>query len=557
MDVKMPDGRIVKGVPDGTTKYQLIRQLINSGEYKNEDFYDAEVGKDMGSSFGEGLAASVIGTGSNLVNMALPDAITPDWASDETLRERSRLESKYGSGWFKGGKIAGDIATTMLPAGGVGMAVAKGARALQGASRVPKYLTNTLQKGLGRGAVEGATVGAILGGPDNRGSSAATFAAFGGGLGAVGTALGKTLGRGRVVKPSEAAIRTRLRTKEFIPISQAAEGGILKNIYEAFLANLPGVSGKVRGQYQHSLSDVRRYAGEHAMPDTLHAHNIARLKSTDTVQQVFSKLKRFWTTAFDDIKALDFTVLKGFELQVPKWLRTELEGTVKSGLVIPAKGQTVTGQQLQDLQTALQGVIRNLGTKDAGVARGVSNRIDALIKRNLDPTGKGKGAYAEILSKYTDAQRAYPNWMAFKRAYDSAAKQANKFTPEQLAGAAYKKGSTRGEASALQRIGQLGSESLRNFPSREGIYQTLAATGTLTTAAGLIAGSTPLALLFPAVIALGRMGASRGLQKYLMRQTKWQRLSRTMMNRHKKELQSLGFTLRQATEMLGGNKNGA
>lgn len=95
--------------------------------------------------------------------------------------------------------------------------------------------------------------------------------------------------------------------------------------------------------------------------------------------------------------------------------------------------------------------------------------------------------------------------------------------------------------------------SRKNFPSRQGLFQTLAASGpVLSAGAGMMAGGPVGGLAALALTTMvGRGLASKGLQKYLSGQTKFQRLNKALMRKYSKELQRAGFSARQAAVILG------
>jgi hypothetical protein len=518
--------------------------------------------EDVDGNFLEGMGAGFTNVGRRATNMLLPDPLTPEWASDEAIEKQEDIDKYLTWGHGGGGKLAGEMLATVPLSGGAGATVARGAAGLARAGRGGKYLANTLNRGLGRGAVEGATIGATMADPGERGTGAAVGGIFGGALGGAGTAVGKALGKGRAVKRLPEAVRLAHRARvpgereAFIPLSQAAEDSLVKNIYSSFIANMPGSANVLRGQFDDAVANVRRYAAEHAMPDTLEAHTLVNLTGKESIEQLMDKLSRYWgrpggpSPAFDVIKPYNFRVFKEVDPRIPKWLEEMLHKEVRSGIKIPRAGKVVEGEDILELRTALGSVARKLGPKDAAVARAVRERLNDLIRRNLNPNGKGRGAAARALESYENAMAAYPHWRALNRAVDEAKKRAGEFKPGDLSKAAYTS-SSRSQKGPLQRTGDLATKALVDFPSRNSIYQTIAAVATGTTVAGTLMGSAPVALLAPAVMALARLGATKGLQRYLMGMTKGQRLSRTLLNKHKEELQRLGFSGRQAAVMLG------
>lgn len=550
MDVTLPNGVVLKGVPDDTPKHVIAMKAIQSGLATNKDFgyeeADSAASESGFENFKAGVGAGLVDVGRRATNLLLPDALTPEFASDEAIAEQEDIDQdleETGSGMT--GKIGGQILAT-YPVGGVGGGVAKGARLARFASKPGKYLTRTLQKGMGRGAVEGATVGAIFADPEDRSSGAGVGAILGGALGAGGTVLGKALGKGKVTDITREAKQLQRLTGQFIPLSQSAEAGMTKQIYNALLANIPGVGGKIRGQYKEALDDLRRFVGENAHPPKAHIE----IKPTDTVETMIGKLHRYWDTAFDEIKDWPIRAFSDVTSSPPSWLRKIIEKQGKGMVKIPRSGDTLTGADILTLKTTLGEIIPTLGSKAKSAAMRYQKSLDGLLRRNLNPSGKGTGQGARILHDYEEATKFYPAWKTLQRAASKAKDNLN-FTPQQLAKAAKKsaKDLVLENKSVAQRAGELGIEALEDFPSRQGLFQTLAALGA---AGGLTAaGGTAGAAVIPAIVALGRLGASKGLQRYLSGQTRFQRLNKVLLRKWKTELQRLGATGRQASVILG------
>lgn len=566
MDVTLPNGVVIRGVPDGTPKHVVSQKAISAGLATNKDFgYDdseANAASDSGlENFTAGVGAGLTNVARRATNLVLPESITPEFASDEAIAEQATLDQDLvNTGAGMGGKVVGELAASLPLTSGVGGAVGRAAAATRPSSSVGKYLTKTLNRGAGRGAVEGATVGAILADPGERTGGALLAGAAGGVLGGAGTALGKTLGKGKVVEITKEAKQLEKLTGQFIPLSQSAESGLTKQIYNAFLANIPGVGGKIRGQYTQALDDVRRFVGEHALPDTAKALNITRLTGRESIEGMKNKLQLYWDDAFEEIKKWPIKAFKKDTPVAPKFLADLVEKQGKGMVKILKPGQTISGDDLLKLKNTIGEIIPTLGKQPKGVAIGYSKKLDELIKRNLDPTGKGKGKAAQVYSEYLDAQKYWPAWNAFKKALDKA-KNLEDFNMPQIARAAkegkgkvFPKDTHESPLATQRRVGQLGVEALEDFPSRQGLFQSLAATAPALGVAGAIAGGATLGtslVAAPVIIALGRMGASKGLQKFLSGQTKFQRLNKVLMRKYKDELQKLGATARQASIIVG------
>lgn len=546
MDVELPNGYVVQGVPDGTPKHAIAMKAIRAGLAKNSDFGYDDSDAAIEGSFIEGVGAGMTNVGRQVGNIV-------GLVDDETLEEQKNLDRHMTFGKGGGGKFVGEMVATAPVGMGVGGAVAKGANALRLASRPGKALASTLQRGAGRAAVEGATYGGVLAGPDDRGTGAVVGAAAGSLLSGAGEVLGKAIGKGQFIKLKKEATRTQMMTGQFIPLSQSAEAGLGRMIYNALLSNMTGVGGKIRGQYKTALNDFRRFVGEHAHPEKA----LVDIKPTDSIGQMMGKLKNYWDTAFDEIKTWPIKAFGDVTPMAPKWLvkkiTKESEGTVKALI----SGSEVTGAEILSLNTVLGTIISTMGNSPAKAqAIAYQKSLRELLKRNLNPSGKGTGAAARVLHEYEEAVRYYPAWQSVQKAA-AAADDKIKFSPTQHLAKADrgKTVSSPYDRAPGERVSQLAVESLKDFPSRQGLFQQLAAGApTYGAAAGVGAaagGPVGAAVGVGIVYALARIGASKGLQKYLSRQTTGQKLNRALMQKYKKELIRLGATARQAMVILG------
>ena len=566
-DVRLPNGTLILNVPDDMKKHAIAGRAIREGLATNADFGYEEVEQDK-ATFLEGMGAGFMNVGRNVGNILGMD-------NEEDIARQSEIDEGLG-GMGKFGKFTGEMLATAPLGMGVGAGVGKGAAALGARSMLPKAVAGTLGKGTGRMAVEGATYGGVLADPGDRTAGALGGAAFGGALGMAGKALGKALGKGQVTKITNEAKQLQKLTGTFIPLSQSAEKNMTRMIYNAFLANIPGVGGKVRGQYQHALDDARKFAAEHAMPETAEVLNLVKLTGRETIDETITKMSRYWDIAFDSIKQLPVVGLKGHTPIAPSWLVKALEKQGQGMIKIPKQGQQMTGAQMLELKTALGEVIPTLGAKAKGIATAYTRQLDDLLRANFYGTAtkkgvnqvktSGRGVSAKALDDYFDAAKYWQPWQTLKRAADKAddlsqfsmgqlAKTAKGGKGSVLPGKATLKMPAKSQAfplSTQRRVGQLGVDALEDFPSKQGLFQTLAATAPVTSsiAGGMGWGATGVMAAFPIVIALGRAGASKGLQRYLSGQTRFQQLTRTRHRRWLSELMKTGMGRKQAESLL-------
>jgi hypothetical protein len=241
MDVRLPDGTVIKGVPDGMSKADLTAKLKSNG-YDVSKLVAASA-PDVSDSSAVGLAA---GLGKGFGTVALNaqkyvgkglDAIGADSAgqwlvndADQGLKKISgevapyKEKSPIAAGT---GELGGEIVAT-LPVGGVlGKLVQTGARGLGVGTKAAPLVSALSSSGFRAGAANptinmltraagGAATGGVSAGlvnPDDVGTGAAIGAALPPVLGVAGKAgqlIGKGL-RGGEVSPEVANLASRAK----------------------------------------------------------------------------------------------------------------------------------------------------------------------------------------------------------------------------------------------------------------------------------------------------------------------------------------------------------
>jgi hypothetical protein len=385
-------------------------------------------------------------------------------------------------------------------------------------------------------------MGAIYGGPDNRAEGAMMGAAFGGAAGGVGTALRKGGEKFRLTDISDEAKELQRMTGQFIPLSQSAKPGVVKQIYNALLANIPGVGGKLRGEFKDSLDDLRKFATEQVIPDTSAAHNAVKIKSSDSLQTIFDKLKRYWDNAYEGIEKSTIALTRKHIPKPPAWLSKEVAKRSRNTVKLPEEmeGVVTTGKSIRDLQKFINQVI--IPNEDAPAVKKALQEyvegLDTMMERNFP-----KGSQVRpVWDNYVSLKEPYRNWVDLQAA--AAGATAKKFKPAALARKAQRgtQGLTSENQTILQKAGELGTEALEDFPSRLGLFQTVAALG--LTGVGAATLGLPGAMAVPAAIAVGRGMITPAFQKLISGQSKY-------MQEHAKKLLAAGYTTRQIAAILG------
>lgn len=502
-------------------------------------------------NFAAGVGRGVVNTGRQAVNMALPDMITPEFASDESLREaqardRDLLDTKAGAA---GDLVGSMVATAPLSAGVVG-AMSKGARL---ASTGGNVLTRTLANPAAQAAVDSAVQGALVAGPDNRAEGAASGALISGAMSGAGKILKRSLLQPWVEK-TDAAKRLEGATGHSIPLSQSAKPGLWKSIYEGVVANMPGSGERLRGQYDDALKDFRDWVVEEASPP-----NTNRIpRPSHDMQGTMKDLRSAWEARY---ASHDYPnapiVMFSHVYNPPKGLARRLP----EGVRLPKPDAQVTGQDVLTLKRAVQDVINELPEKERilkGQYASFRDNLDDVLKINIDPSGRGRGQWARELRDVEDLK---PHYARFKDVEAAAgkAKHASEFSPANLEAATTQRAASEGitGGGAFAQEAKDAVEALKDFPSRQGIFQTRAAIG----AAGLGLGGAGFMVGGPvgSALALGLpIAASRGLsnptfQRVIAGETNPQRVMAAALRRNKNKLKAASSLARRASviELVG------
>lgn len=525
-------------------------------KYVKDEQYDPTEGMSGKDKFLAGVGSGMVDAGRNITKMLLPKHLEPEWVSDEAIREQRQLDAPLmETGAGLAGNIVGGAVATAPVGGAVGAGVRGLGLAAQGARALPRAAQVAGRVAGGRAVpitTQGAVEGAILAGPDQRLSGAAMGAGSAGVMHGAGRlfkrslnkrATNKAPGEGKVRISDEAKSLLGQSTKDdlgntvpplmdvgFIPISQAApRESLTRQAYEGLVANIPWGGQKIRSQLKTAQAAFRENALKEAVPSGVPAGTI--IDVGDSIQGSMARLEDAWSTAFDEIKAMAYQVPKKFKVSddVARTIGKESKGGIK----IPAAGEVVDGETLLDLRQAAQEIIDGLkNTKlDKSTRRSMRDlqkNIDKIIEENLDPNGwvaKGRKRLPDgprILKEYQENLGKWRNWQVIQSAAGKKS-ATSEFSPQQLATAASqnvgRKG-LQGKGGTLQKMGQAGMTALEEFPSRQGIFQTVAAMGAIPMASGIAGGyfgGLEGAIAAPAMVIGGaRVAAMPSVQRALM-----------------------------------------
>jgi hypothetical protein len=516
-------------VPDGMDPGEFAEQ-VEARHMGQEDYSAAS---DSGfENFAAGLAQGPANIGRQIGNVV--GAI-----SDEDMAQyKSRDQDLLDTGAGQAGSLVGEIAASAP----VGLGVARGASSLAG--RVAPRLAKALANPAAVAALDNAATGALVAGPGNRAEGAVKGAAISGVMSGAGKVLKRAVMQPWVNKTAEAKALENM-TGHSIPLSQSAEPGIWKQIYEGLVSNIPGSGGKLRGQYEKALQDFREYVVEEATPPGM--NRIPKVGSHD-MQRIMGDLQQAWDNKYQSFTINQYPIK--YDVDTPREIYKRMP-SVNRG--IPKKGNVVLAEDLMALRTDVQKIIDELPPKEDALARKLmayKNQLWDNIKADIDPTGRGKTAGGKELKEYEALAPYYNKFLDVKTAAQKSISKNSEFTPEQLAKATNQRAGAGGVAGkgAFSQEAKVASSALKGFPSRQGVFQTAAAMGMTAAAVGgnAVAGPAGAGLALAAPVALGKTLASKRTQRALAGELPFQKKAAAAINARKGLLKKTARVLGKA-----------
>lgn len=455
-------------------------------------------------NFKAGIGAGMVGVADRAVNLLLPKALERGRFTSDAINERKRMEQDLtDTGAGSAGKMVGEFAATLpltAGAGALGKAAlgasrtASGARLAAALSRPTGYAARAASAGL-----EGAGQSLLTSGPDEGLKEAVIGGALGAGMGLAGKAVGQVARKMRPEVTDEArglmkemvdtyiaqapehlkntpeklaALTARAEKEAFIPLSHALpKGSNLRMGYEGIAANLPISGQAIRGQHEAAIGGVREALMSKAAPHGVDPASV--FDREDTMKNAFSALKGHWDDAYNDVYKASVPGVK-----LPQDVAEEIQR--RSGGSIKHTGD-LTGREVLDLTQSLQELINE--TPKGPLSKAARSRMIGLkegLEKKLTST-----LPEEIAAGFEKNKEAYKTYQALLKAGRAA--PGGEFSLRQAERQLAKRGAA-GEDLALT-----GTKVLPSFPSRQGVFQMLAATGAVGAAAGAAgySGSDP------------------------------------------------------------------
>ena len=451
MDVTLPDGTVIQGVPDGMSKADLTLKLKNNGydvsklepapasgrnraQQKMDDVMSPAINYDGKDATGGILrGAGSIGT---TIMRALPNFLGGD-TSEESAARRANLDPSIAQ--FTGanpesvGYKTTKLATEVLGTAGIGGLLGKGAQAVGAAPSVVNALTTggmttgakvvpgatNMLMDLGMRAGAGAVTGAASAGAIDP-ADAKTGAMIGGALpvaakvlGAGGNALGKVLAGPEQTPEMLAAIRSARDAGYVIPPTQAkpslgnrvlegfsgklttAQNASAKNaeVTDALASKALGLPVNVKITPE-SLQDVRKTAGQ--------AYEAIGSAGTITPGPAYQQ-------ALDKIASPHAQAAQGF----PNAKASPVLDLVES-LKSSSFDASSAVAKIKELRTAADDAFRAGNTDIGRASKSAATAIEDAIESHLQQSGQ-----ADLLKNFIDARQLIAKSYTVEKAMNS------------------------------------------------------------------------------------------------------------------------------------------
>lgn len=474
MDVQLPDGRTLKGVPDGTTKAQLSEKLSANGikfdagekEQAQPPVSAARTALEQGeqgATFGfSDEAMNMIGAGLAHMYTGEPYADILKEAAAGT-KSRMEQEQKQRPGLSMASQLAGAVASP-----GMGGAKILG-KVLPEAIGGSKLLARGVKGAIG-GAAGGAASGAGTAEPGQRLKGAEKGAAVGAATGGVATAGMEALGRAAAPHFDKAVKLLRDEGVKLTP-GQLSHGtvGMMKRA-ESALGSIPLVGSAVRSGIKNSMESFNTAVLNRAlkpigekMPKSVEAGRDAIAHAEKTIGGKYDKLlpnlkfqadKQF----IDDYGNFQRDTLSKLSPEMQKTFNSKFASITEHRL---DKNLAMTGEDFKKVESELGYEARKYMSHTA------SPQERELGEALSQAQGVLRDSLERMNPKYTSQlKKINESWAIFKRAQDASIRRVKSngvFSPTDLAQTIRKSSSkgafARGDGM-LQDLADAGMEVL-------------------------------------------------------------------------------------------------
>lgn len=480
MDIELPNGTIIQGIPEGTPKSVVMEKAIKAGLAKAEDFGSKQQPVSAPSSgFLMGIKDPISG-GAQLLPKGLefitsagglaPNPVSQFFGSEaERVRAMNAAEEAayqqerkaQGDTGLDVGRLAGNVVS---PAN-----IVAGVRAGQAA--------RALGAGMGtQAAVAGATQGALQ--PVNEATGFAEEKATQIGLGAVAGKAGEAVASatGKVLNPLASKAEQTMRDLGVTPTPGQTLGGVYKKA-EDFAQNLPLVGSQIRNAREKVLFDFNKGVINKALDkvgDKLPENVIGRDAVAYAAEQVSNKYDEvLGKMKFD----LDFKTTSGIlnalnKANLPSAAQREEATNVINNIALNKfSGKTLTGAEYKSIESDLAKEVVKYKNSQSASDRNIGEALDGVLKNFKSELYSQNQRYTPQLRR---VDSAYGDLKIMEKAAANTGAENGVFTPKQYSLAvkqsdvtrqksAFAKGSARGQElseAALKTIGQDANSTL-------------------------------------------------------------------------------------------------
>jgi hypothetical protein len=480
MDIELPNGTIIQGIPEGTPKSVVMEKAIKAGLAKADDFGSTQQPVSAPSSgFLMGIKDPISG-GAQLLPKGLefitsagglaPNPVSQFFGSEaERVRAMNAAEEAayqqerkaQGDTGLDVGRLAGNVVS---PAN-----IVAGVRAGQAA--------RALGAGMGtQAAVAGATQGALQ--PVNEPTGFAEEKATQVGLGAVAGKAGEAIASatGKVLNPLASKAEQTMRDLGITPTPGQTLGGVYKKA-EDFAQNLPLIGGQIRNAREKVLFDFNKGVINKALDkvgDKLPENVIGRDAVAYAAEQVSNKYDEvLGKMKFD----LDFKTTSGIlsalnKANLPSAAQREEATNVINNIALNKfSGKTLTGAEYKSIESDLAKEVVKYKNSQSASDRNIGEALDGVLKNFKSELYSQNQKYTPQLRR---VDSAYGDLKIMEKAAANTGAENGVFTPKQYSLAvkqsdvtrqksAFAKGSARGQElseAALKTIGQDANSTL-------------------------------------------------------------------------------------------------
>ena len=480
MDIELPNGTIIQGIPEGTPKSVVMEKAIRAGLAKPEDF---GVQQQPVSAPSSGLlmgikdpisgAAQLLPKGLEFISSAgglAPNPVSQFFGSEaERVRAMNAAEEaayqkqrqSQGETGFDIGRTVGNVVS---PAN-----IAVGVRAAQGA--------RALGAGIGtQAAAAGAAQGAMQ--PVNEPTGFAEEKATQIGLGAVAGKVGQAVvsATGKVLNPLASKAEQTMRDLGITPTPGQTLGGMYKKA-EDFAQNLPLIGSQIRNAREKVLFDFNKGVINKALDkvgDKLPENVVGRDAVAYAAEQVSNK--------YDEVLAkmkfdLDFKTTSGIlnalnKANLPSVAQREEATNVLNNVALNKfSGKTLTGAEYKNIESDLAKEVIKYKNSQSASDRNIGDALDGVLKNFKTELYQQNQRYTPQLRR---VDSAYGDLKVMERAAANTGAENGVFTPKQYSLAvkqsditrqksAFARGTARGQElseAALKTIGQDANSTL-------------------------------------------------------------------------------------------------